>query len=412
MKPKVAVGRGLFGRGVNAAAPFFLERTVVPTAWGLAALEVKLRTADMGGAATHALSTPHRSSCQAQGAWRVAMVTGERGSQKPTREGNTRTASEEDLADQCGCALRNGCTCPTWGGGGGQNDGEGADEGRHTDGEVMHDCLMTTGSAVKAAPLSSNSTVSSGDLAGQEPCAGTIRGRGFPPGSGVTTGSPSDEGLSGRTGIRGRDIGALGSEPGGSVRPTRGLQEGRQSAQSAKDEAGSLVMRGAARHRNPGMDWYFANIADAVAKRKAALGAQEGPSAADRMTALRRRIASRVSGAGVEEDVMPTAAQRTTSARSQADPQGVLGLVGEATSWGRRSMLGPGAVTSGPSCSTASTEAATAVAHHAVEDKAEGQGVVGEMRRRPQSGARASWSARQALIDRLGTSTSPSERTD
>ncbi len=117
VKPTVAVGRGQFGRGGNAAAPFFLERTAVPTASGPAALEVKLRTVDMGGATTLALSTPQKSSCQAQGAWRVALVTRERRSQKPTREVDTRAASGEDLADQCGCALRSGCTCPTWGGG-------------------------------------------------------------------------------------------------------------------------------------------------------------------------------------------------------------------------------------------------------------------------------------------------------
>ncbi len=194
------------------------------------------------------------------------------------------------------------------------------------------------------------------------------------------------------------------------MRPAREVQERRQPAQGAKDEAGSLVMRGAAGHRGPGMDWYFANIADAAAKRKAVFGTQEGPSAADRMTALRRRIASRASGAGVEEAVTPTAALGTASAKVQSDPQGACHAVRDESSWGRRSMLEQDAVGGGPSCSTASTEAATTVAHHAVEDKAERNGVVGEMWRRPLSGARASWSARQALIDRLGTSNCPSER--
>ncbi len=106
------------GRGVNAAAPFFLERTAVTTASGLAALEVKLLTVVTDCAATLALPTPQENSCQAQGAWRRARVTKERSSQMLTREADTLAESGEDLANQCGCALRNGCTCPTWGGGG------------------------------------------------------------------------------------------------------------------------------------------------------------------------------------------------------------------------------------------------------------------------------------------------------
>ncbi len=275
----------------------------------------------------------------------------------------------------------------------------------------MHVDLVTIGSAGGTALGSSSSAATSGGSVGQEPSAGAIRGRGLPPGSDATVCNPTGLGLGGRAAIRGRDDGALGCERGGSDRPARRVHDVRQIARGAQDDNGSMRVRESVKRPSPGMEWYFADIADTVAKRRAIHGAHERPSATDRMAALRRRIASRARGAGDEEEAAPITDADAAPTRPHDYRRSLAGSGEEKTSWGRQSTLEPVAVNDGPSCGTASTEAATEVAHHAIESGAERQGVGEERRRSPTLGALASRNARQALIDRLSSRTRPPERT-
>ncbi len=264
---------------------------------------------------------------------------------------------------------------------------------------------MALGRAVETTQLSAATAITNVDLEGRESYAGGIRGRDLLPGDGAGARRPPNTEPSGRAAIRGREDDALGSEAEGSVRPARGAQANDRDTRAKEHATGPLAPSGATRSRYPGMDWYFANIADTIAKRKFAHGDQAGPSAAERMSALRRRVASRAREPGAVGPAEAAAARCTTSAQQQARQRDGQAASGDLTSWGRRPLRNPADGTDGPPCSTAQTEAATAVAHHDVAEAAERQNAVGELRRRQQSGARSSWCERQELLDRLSTST-------
>ncbi len=275
----------------------------------------------------------------------------------------------------------------------------------------MHGRPMTKGRNVETALWSPSPMVTRGGPARQGVCDGGIRGRGSPPGSGEATGSSTDAELSGRAGIRGRG-GAPGSVRGGSTWPARGTRERERSEQGEGDVVEVLRASKAAEQHGAGMKRYFASIADAVEKRKSVFGERGGPSAADRMAALRQRIASRARGAGEEAEVVPAAAQRPTVGQTWVQPRDVSADVEAEADWNRRPLLEPAVTNIGPGCSTARTEAATAAAHHAIGEHAERQNVVNGLRRLPPAGASASWRARQGLLDRLRSSASPPEYTD
>jgi hypothetical protein len=219
---------------------------------------------------------------------------------------------------------------------------------------------------------------SSAALVGREPNAEGIRGRQVPPGCGAGGSGPPNAQPSGRTVIRGRDDGA----------PGRG------------DTASS---------RNSGMAWYLADIADRVAKRKLAQEGQAGPSVAERMLALRRRIASRAREPGAMGATGVAVIRCSTSTLREARQRGVQRADGEETAWASISSRDPAVDTVAPCCSTAQTEAATVVAHHDGAGATTRQDAAGELQRRQRSGARSSWCARQELLDQLSTSSRPPE---
>ncbi len=250
---------------------------------------------------------------------------------------------------------------PHLGLGGGQRGGGGDDLGRHDGGACKPGHCVDLEHDAGAGRAESNTANAGENLGGQELEAGAIRGRGLPPGCDARVSVSSSAGARTRAGIRGRE-----------------------------DEAPG---------RAAGMTWYFADIAATVAKRRAASGNQVGLSAAERMSALRRRVASRTRGTCDEDPSEAAVAGEATTGQQRLRRQSVGGGHGDeaACASGHRQDLGGGDAE--PRCATAQTEAATVAAHHDVAEETE--------RRRRPSGARSSWSARQALLDRLSASTFP-----
>ncbi len=300
---------------------------------------------------------------------------------------------------------------PHLGWGGGHSGERGVEEAMHSVGKNMHDGFVASASAGRAAPTASISAGGSKGPGGQEPSAAAIRGRELPLGSDAIVCNLTDLGLGGCAAISGRDHGALGGERGGSARPARRVHDDGQIAGGVQDEDGTGRVRGPVKRRSPGMEWYLADIAGNVARRRAAFGAQEKPSAMERMVALRRRIADRARGEGAVEGTAPLTGSDATSTRALDNSRGTL-VDGEGeTSWLRQSSLEPVARDDGPSCATARSVAATEVAHHAIECEARRMGVGDDRRRGPSLEASASRNARQALIDRLSSRTMAPERT-
>ncbi len=114
-------------------------------------------------------------------------------------------------------------------------------------------------------------------ISGRDPALGSEETRG---GCGGATDVSSG-------GIRGRRW-APGRVRGGT---TEGLAEQRDDG--ALDKPGSRVDE-TDKSQKTGMAWYFADIAETAAKRKRERGDEQRPSAAERMQALRRRLAVRV----------------------------------------------------------------------------------------------------------------------
>ncbi len=289
---------------------------------------------------------------------------------------------------------------PHLGCGGGQSGGGGAAAGTSPGGECMSDSLNASGGAVHTAQASSSATNTSEDLEGREPYAGQIRGRSLPPGSDEATDRPSIAGAVEHDSIRGRDDAAPGHG--------RGTSEGSLEVRAAREVSGPRTSKGAGRTCSTGMSWYFADIAATAAKRKSAGEHQMGPSAADRMAALRRRVADRAREHVAVAASGPAAALCTTSGHHLARQQNGTSTSGAVSSGDRISVHDPGDNSRVPHCSTARTEAATAVAHHAIAEEPERQGAVGASGRCQQSEARSSWGARRALLASLAVAR-PSE---
>lgn len=239
---------------------------------------------------------------------------------------------------------------PHLGLGGGQHGGGVADQGGHAGGGCKPGECST-------ASASSSARV---NLTGQDLETSAIRGRGFPPGCDARGSESSNAGSSTCTRIRGGD-----------------------------EEAPE---------RATGMAWYFANIAATVAKRRAGSDDQAKSTAAERMAALRRRVASRARCPRAE-DASDASATGDITGQQPLRSRSVGGGDGDAAARASSQGQAPGGGGEAPRCATAQTEAATVAAHHGVAEEREG--------RRQPPGTTPHWLARQALLDRLSARVSP-----
>ncbi len=215
---------------------------------------------------------------------------------------------------------------------------------------------------------------------------------------------------SGIAGIRGRGE-APGEVRGGPTWPARGTRERVHRERDGCEEVNEPARRKEAGQGGGGMKRYFDSIAEAIERRKSIYGAREGPSAVERMAALRRRVASRARGAGAGSEAVTEEAQRECIGRESSQPRGASEGEEVAAADRRRSADEPSISSIKPSCSTASTEAAAAVAFHTVAGIGERMNVAEDRRHGPTAESLAGWHSRQGLLDRLRASGTSLERT-
>jgi hypothetical protein len=128
--------------------------------------------------------------------------------------------------------------------------------------------------------------------------------------------SPDNDSLAGgqRDGQRGHAL-AGDAAPGGEIRGRAHTPGPRSEASAALDVANSRIARSLADH------------AERVAKRLRCHGPQVGPTAAERLQALRRRVAARVSAAADAPVATAADASRTVAARRGREDDASLNQV-------------------------------------------------------------------------------------
>ncbi len=300
---------------------------------------------------------------------------------------------------------------PHLGWGGGQDNGEVAGGGRAAGDSYAHGLPDAQGCSGEMARRPSDMRADDANSADHGADGIAIKGRTLSPGNEGATMRTKGERHGGVSEIRGRGE-APGCERGGPTWPARsGDRRARWNHGDGEE------FNEPARHLEDGqgggaMKRYFDSIAETVERRRRTDGVREGPSAADRLAALRRRIASRAGGEGAGAETVRGVGHGACAGRMSSRPPSTTVDGGAAAADARHLPTEPARGSNEPACSTACTEAASAEAFHTILNvTAREDAVVGRWQLRP-AGALEDRRSRRALLDRLqaASSSNPPER--
>ncbi len=158
------------------------------------------------------------------------------------------------------------------------------------------------------------------------------------------------------------------------------------------------------------MKRYFDSIAEAVERKRRTCGAKVEPSAAERMAAIRRRVADRASDVGSGTGAAHGTAQHHYVDGSSSRPPTCSGGGAAVAEDERHPSEGTVIDSLAPACSTACSEAASSAAFHSNGDSREQRCTVVRSGRAQPEDATDSWRLRRDLVNRLRTCGNRPER--